>query len=66
MIAAMRMTFAQGHRAGQWQNLRWKNAEWGFIFIAGSLGLQGDPCWSLVPGQNAATFAKAGLWRGRL
>lgn len=48
------MRFAQGHRARQWQNLGWKNAEWVFIFIAGSFGLQGDPCWSSVAGQNAA------------
>lgn len=48
------MRFAQGHSAGQWQNLGWKNAEWVFIFIAGSFGLQGDPCWSSVAGQNAA------------
>jgi len=58
------MKFAQGHRAGQWQNLWWKNAEWVFIFIAGSLGLQGDPRRSLEAGQNAASLAKAGLWRG--
>lgn len=35
-----------------------------FIFIAGSLGLQGDPRRSLEAGQNVASLAKAGLWGG--